>query len=204
MKAVEARVANLGEFPLGGPLAGGRRVVPERPEVANLPQAAGRQDGRLEIVFEFREASEDRSIVAEGVIAVQFDELVEDQFEIIQRLRPVFVASDLDDVPRREVHEDLALHPRDLDAHVLHGVFGGRRRIGLRFQLRELLFEFEDRFLKRQDMSLAIRPMRRRHRGKVIGGLRVNVVVVARNRLGGIRHRVPLLKSFGSGGTVAE
>ena len=55
------------------------------------------------------EAGADGAVVADGAVAVQFDELVEDQLEIVAGLRPVAVAGDLDRLPRRQVAVDLAL-----------------------------------------------------------------------------------------------
>ena len=51
-------------------------------------------------VVELGEAGEDGTVIAVGAVAVQLNELVEDEFEVVERLRPRFVAGDLHGVPR--------------------------------------------------------------------------------------------------------
>ena len=61
------------------------------------------------LVFQFRETGHDGPVVAEGPVAVQLDELVKDQFDVVERLRTLFVPRQvLDDAPGIEVLERLA------------------------------------------------------------------------------------------------
>ena len=41
------------------------------------------------LVFQFRKTGHDGPVVAEGPVAVQLDELVKDQFDVVERLRAV-------------------------------------------------------------------------------------------------------------------
>lgn len=102
------------------------------------------------LVVDLGESGENGSVVAIGVVAVQFDELVEDQFEVIKRLRTMAVASQLNDISGIEMIENLTSEPGNLQPHIADRLFDVWRRIGLRFKLGELLFEFDDRLFKRQ------------------------------------------------------
>ena len=101
-------------------------------------------------VVELGQARDDRAVVAEGTVAMQLDELVEDQLDVVAGVRPIGMAGHLDDVPRVELVEHIALEPRDLDARRSNGVLGFEIRIGIGFELRELLFEFKNRSLEAQ------------------------------------------------------
>ena len=48
---------------------------------------------------------DDRLVVADGAVAVQLDELLEDQLEVVAGLRALLVPRDLDDLPGVEVGE---------------------------------------------------------------------------------------------------
>ena len=102
------------------------------------------------LVFEFGEAGDDRPVVAEGLVAVQFDELVEHEFDVIEGLRAFEMPRDLDDVPRIEVLENLPFHPRDLDPHFADGIFRVGGGVGLSFEFFELAFEFVNGPLERK------------------------------------------------------
>jgi len=108
------------------------------------------------LIFEFCKAREYCSIVSISMIAVQFDEFIKDQFEIVQSLRPLFVTSNLNDIPRIKVRKNFSLHASDLYSHILDRVLGCCCRVRLRLQLGKLLFQLEDRLLKWQDMSFAV------------------------------------------------
>ena len=58
-------------------------------------------------VAEPGEAGADGPVVAEGPVAVQLDELVEDQLDVVERLRPVRVPGDEDRLPGRQGRVDL-------------------------------------------------------------------------------------------------
>ena len=62
------------------------------------------------------EARDDRLVVAEGAVAVQLEELLEDQIEIVAGLGALLVPRDLDDLPGVEIGIDLALERRQLAA----------------------------------------------------------------------------------------
>ena len=68
-------------------------------------------DHHFELI-ELGKAGADGPIVAERLVAVQLDEFVEDQVEIIGRHRPIGMPGDFDRFPRREIAEDF---PRQLD-----------------------------------------------------------------------------------------
>src|SRR5205085_7779686 len=77
-------------------------------------------------VAETGEPRADGAVVAEGPIAVQLQELLEDQLDVVQRLRPFVMARHLDRLPGRqaavalplEVHQ-FAANPSNLFAIVL-------------------------------------------------------------------------------------
>ena len=107
-------------------------------------------------VVQVGEAGDDRLVVAQGAVAVQLEELVEDQLDVVAGLRPLLVARDLDDLPGLEMRVDfpfersqLAPQPADLfgdlgriPAGAVLGVLG--------FQLREACFHLVDGRLERQ------------------------------------------------------
>src|SRR4029077_17605110 len=72
-------------------------------EVAPL-LVADEQDAE---VSEPGEAGADGPVVADGAVAVQLDELVEDQVEVVEQLRPLRVAGDEDGLPGLQVAVDL-------------------------------------------------------------------------------------------------
>ena len=107
-------------------------------------------------VVEVREAGDDRLVVAQGPVAVQLEELVEDQLDVIAGLRPLLVPRDLDDLPGLEMRVDFPFECRQL-APQPADLFGDLGRIAagavlgvLRFQLRESSFHLVDGRLERQ------------------------------------------------------
>lgn len=101
-------------------------------------------------VVEFGKPREDRAIVADRLVAMQLDELVEQQLDVVERLRPGLMAGHLDDVPGGEVLEDLPLHARHLDAHLADGVLGCGSRIRFGFELLEPGLQLIDLALERK------------------------------------------------------
>ena len=59
-------------------------------------------------IIDFCESCIDRSIVAERPVAVQFDEFIADQFDIIACLWTILVTSDLHRLPRIQILEHFA------------------------------------------------------------------------------------------------
>ena len=68
------------------------------------------------LVAQVGEAGDDRLVVADGAVAVQLDELVEDQLDVVAGLRALLVARDLDGLPGVEVGVDRPLQVRQLAA----------------------------------------------------------------------------------------
>jgi len=101
-------------------------------------------------IVDFREADIDRPVVAERPVAVKFDELVADQFDVVARLWTILMSSDLNRLPRIQTLEHIAFQFGDFHPHVADR-FQRRRswpRLGLEF--RKLFFKFYDWPLKRQ------------------------------------------------------
>ena len=101
------------------------------------------------LVFEFRETGHDRAVVAERAVPVQLHELVEDQLDVVERLRALRVPRHvLDDVPRIEVLERLPALLIDLEAKVADGFPRAGRRLGFRLEGLELPFELANRLFE--------------------------------------------------------
>ena len=106
-------------------------------------------------IFNLGESRPDRSIIAEGLVAMQFDKFVEHQLEIVVGLRPFGVPRHLDRFPRVQIVEDVAFQTVDFDPHIADLFADFRsRRVGppLVFQCQQFLFEIIHRSFKRQTM----------------------------------------------------
>ena len=68
------------------------------------------------ILVEVGEPGDDRLVVADGAVAVQLDELLEDQLDVVAGLGALRMPRDLDDLPGVEVGIDLALERGQLAA----------------------------------------------------------------------------------------
>ena len=55
------------------------------------------------MLVEVGQAGDDRLVVADGAVAVQLEELLEDQVDVVAGLRALLVPRDLDDLPGVEV-----------------------------------------------------------------------------------------------------
>src|SRR5207302_1367433 len=85
-------------------------------------------------------------------IAVQLVELAADRVQVVERVRPLRMARELRDLPRREAREDaggelaaLRLQPADLLLNVDLGVRGDvLELLDLRFELGNRLFEIQE------------------------------------------------------------
>ena len=108
-------------------------------------------DHHLEGV-ELGPAGADRPIVAETLVAVQFDELVEDQFEIVGGHGPIGMPGDLDLLPRLQVGVDLFDQIDALAAQAADFVADLGRLLGLGLELRQPSLQLVDRPLKRQSI----------------------------------------------------
>ena len=60
-------------------------------------------------VTEPRHAGDDGRVLPECAVAVQLDEVVEDEADVVERVRPLEVARELDDLPGVASHEPLGL-----------------------------------------------------------------------------------------------
>ena len=76
------------------------------------------------MVAQTREAGADGAVVADGAVAVQLDELVEDHVDVIGRLRPFGMAGHEHGVPGGQVVVDLADQARELAANAADFIAG--------------------------------------------------------------------------------
>jgi hypothetical protein len=105
-------------------------------------------------LVELRHAADDRGVVAEAAVAVQLDEVVHEQPDVIHHVRPPGVAGELDLLLRRELREDLLLELLGLLlelADLRREVDRGRREVT---ELADLLLEIDDRPLELQDHAI--------------------------------------------------
>jgi hypothetical protein len=108
------------------------------------------------LLAQVRQPGDDGLVVADGPVAVQLDDLLEDQLQVVPALRTLGVARDLDGLPGVEVGEDRPLQPGQVaaDAADLVGQLGGRgvdARAGLgqqRLHLRQPRLHLVDRRLE--------------------------------------------------------
>src|SRR5262245_60261655 len=101
-------------------------------------------------VTEPGEAGPQRPVIAERPVAVQLDELLEDEFDVIAELRPALDAREFDRLPGRQTGVLLPLECGQFAADAADLVLVVRRRRGFVFQLLELVLEVVDVFLERQ------------------------------------------------------
>ena len=104
--------------------------------------------------IELRPAGANRAVVAKELVAVQFDELVEDQFEIVGGHRPLGMPRDLDRFPGLQLAENLLLQvgqfaaeAADFVAHLACLRDGG-------VQFRQPGLQLVNRTLERQTMGV--------------------------------------------------
>ena len=95
--------------------------------------------------IEGAEAGEHRGIVAKGAIAVQFNEFVEYELEIIQCLGAFGMSGHLCDLPRIKVCKDLPAFLCDLDSQVPNLLPHLRRRIVLLLEICQAILQYVDR-----------------------------------------------------------
>ena len=109
-------------------------------------------------------AGANRPIVAEELVAVQLDELVEDQLEVIGGHGPIGMPGHLDDLPRLEVGVDPLLQLHQLPPQQADFVADLGRLLSLGLQLLQPGFQLVDRPLERQAVFAS------RHSGPTLVG----------------------------------
>ena len=106
------------------------------------------------VAVELRKPGQHCRVVTEGPVAVELDELVEDERDVVARLRPVGVAGDLDGLPGIEAAEDPLL---DLDKLTLQPsellLLEGAERRGL--QSGDPVLDLVDRLLEGKPVQAA-------------------------------------------------
>src|SRR5262249_58395265 len=80
----------------------------------------------------------------EGAVAMQLDELLEDELEVVKRLRSLWVPRHLDRLPGRQVAVDLPLQVDQLAADSAHLLAAADLAASVRLQSRQDVFEFVD------------------------------------------------------------
>ena len=106
------------------------------------------------IGIEFRPAGADGPIVAKELVAVQFNEFVEHQFEVVGGHGPVGVPGDLDRLPRLQLAIDLLLQVGQLAAEPADLVANIRHLRGGRLQFRQAGLHLIDRCSERETMGI--------------------------------------------------
>src|SRR5262249_23512400 len=104
------------------------------------------------VVAQAGEAAAQGPVVADGPVAVQLDELVEDQLDVVHRLRPVVVARDLDRLPGSEVAVDLLLEADQVAPHAAALLAAAGLAAGAGLQPGQRLLHHRDFRLERQPL----------------------------------------------------
>ena len=105
-------------------------------------------------VIQAGQSGDDRLVVAQSAIAVELEKLVEDQLDVITRLRALGMARDLDDLPGVEVGIDFPFELGELAAEPANlfgdpgGVDAGTVPGVLNLHLGQACFHLEDRRLE--------------------------------------------------------
>ena len=121
-------------------------------------------------VVEVGQPGDDRLVVADGAVAVELEELLEDQVEVVAGLGPLLMARDLDGLPGIELRIDLAFERRQLAAEAadlladLGGVARGAVLGVLGLHLAEARFHLVDGRLERQSLFAGTG-----HEGEILG-----------------------------------
>src|SRR5262249_15080413 len=102
-----------------------------------------------------------RPVVADGPVAVQLHKLIEDQLDVIERLRPVQVPGYFDGLPGREIAIDLALEIDEFPANAADLLARARPTVAARFHLGEQFFELLNFGLEGQPLCRHLRPQAR-------------------------------------------
>ena len=87
------------------------------------------------LVAQVGKPGDDRLVVADGPVAVELDEAVEDQLQVVAGLGTILMAGDPDGLPGVEVGEDRPLQVRQFPAHPADRVGRVGRGLGPPFWL---------------------------------------------------------------------
>jgi hypothetical protein len=111
-------------------------------------------DHHHRFTVEARQPADQRLVVAEGPVAVQLEPIGEQPLDIVEHVRAVGVAGELDHLPARELVEDLLLEPRapllqpaDLAVQGVDAPGTGSGR-GVPLELRELRLQLQERLFE--------------------------------------------------------
>ena len=104
---------------------------------------------RFEFV-EFRPTDANRSVVAERFVAVQLDELVEHEVDVIERLRTLRVPRDFDRFPSVEVRVNFFRQFGQSESQTLNFFANFRRIVGFFAQRFEARFHLKNRLFERK------------------------------------------------------
>ena len=96
------------------------------------------------------QATAQRAIVANGPVAVQFGEILEDQVDVIGRHRSIRMPRNLDDLPGREIAVDLLLETDKFAAHAPNLLAMAQPAVGVGLELGEEILHLVDFLLEWQ------------------------------------------------------
>ena len=160
IRAAGVDQANDGHVELGRQMHGSHRlaialgvgvaVVAEVPFLERLAFLVSDDENLVGV--EFCPARANRPIVAEGLVAMQLDELLENQFEVVGRHGAIGVPRDLDGFPRLQVGVDSPFRVGQFAAKEPDFVANLRRALGFGFELFEPGFQFVDGAFKRESV----------------------------------------------------
>ena len=113
------------------------------------------------------EAAANGPVVADGAVAMQLDELLEDQIDVVHRLRPLGVPRDEDRLPGGEVAVNLAFEVHQLAANAANFLAAAELAARSGFQTRQQILKLVDVRLERQTIArrhgLILGPQSARH-----------------------------------------
>ncbi len=96
------------------------------------------------------QSRQDRAVIAEGMVAMQFNELVKNHLDVIHRLRTIRMTRDADGFPRTQAVVNLTGLALQLQSQLTDRLLQGLRRRWLTFELFDLCLQVEDRLLERE------------------------------------------------------
>src|SRR6267142_4196703 len=104
-------------------------------------------------IAEASEAGAQGPVVADGSVAVQFDEFVEDEVDVVAGLRPFAVPGHLHRFPGRQAAVLLALEADQLSPDLADLLWAPQLAVGVRLQPGQQVLQFVDFFLERQPLG---------------------------------------------------
>ncbi len=102
------------------------------------------------VVIELGQPGEHGAIVAESAIAVQFDEFIKHEFDVVEGLRALIMPGDHHHFPGGEMLEDLAPHARQFETDGADRLAGRGGWVRFRLQGLEPRLEIMERSFKRE------------------------------------------------------